>query len=134
MNMKFSIQLKFTVFGSSFDPNEITELCKIQPHRIWKAGDTIASTIMKRKNYGWTIISKEIESDGLDLLLKEMIKKITPVKSLLRDHINKHNLNSELACIITLHEEAPSINIDQKSVHFFSDLGSSIDIDIYLGE
>lgn len=130
--MKFSIQIKFTIFGVNFNPEEITSLCKIKPHRSWKVGDIITPSIMKRKDCGWTIVSEEIESDELNLLLDNMINKLKPVKESLRDYINKKELSSELACIIALKETTPSLNFDSKSVQFFGELGSSLDFDIYL--
>lgn len=112
----------------------MTDFVGIQPSKIWLTGEEISHSTLKRKNCGWVIISEESEADNLETLLINVVNKIKPSKNLLKNYIDKRKLNSELACILALKEATPSININPKFVQFFSELGSSFDIDIYLVE
>ncbi len=131
--MASKIKVSFIITGIGFNPTEISTLIGLKPTKIWRLGETIKPSILKRKHDGWCISTTEKESMDLNEEVLFLLRKIISFKSNILNVCKKFNLSSEIAITVYVeNNEIPSLHFNSKVVSIISELNTEIDIDLYI--
>jgi hypothetical protein len=124
------IKVYFIVTGR-FDPDEFTKAIGLKPKIVWRAGETVQNTLIKRKSDGWKITIDETASYDLDVEVKKLISVLDPYNVGIAHYCKENDLNAEFSCVVTTKEdEYPSIHFDKKLLKKIKSFNAEIDIDI----
>lgn len=130
MRPEMSVALTFT--GAGFDPDGVTATLGLEPTETWRFGDRILNTRLKREHDGWSLSTgrkKEIELENqVRSILEKVQSRLNKVKSV----SDEHDLDVELACVVYVADETPSMHLDSEVVELMAELGAEIDIDLYV--
>jgi hypothetical protein len=126
------IQAEFLITGVNVAPDEITDAIGVMPTRTWKMGEIIEKTTLPRKQNGWCLSTGYHHDFDLGKQAKDLLQSLLPKSELISSYCREHGLRCELACVIYLIDETPSVNFDDETISGFAKLNASIDVDIIL--
>ncbi len=124
------IKVRLNVTDFSCRPNEIGRILGLRSSKTWRAGEKIESTIRLHKQNGWRLDSG-LTKGSIEQKVKFLISKIQPkLKAFKR--LPPHAA-IELSCIIyTRSDHRPAISFPREALKTLSEIGASIDIDLYI--
>ena len=137
------IQLNFVVFGDVFNPKDFTEHIGISPSNTWVKGDEITTyakfrkgnEFPRRKESAWEFTVGFIETLDLDDLTLQFEKTFGNKKSVIRNFIQKNDLDSTVGIVVEIAEgNVPSLNVSKNIISVLGEIGSELDFDIYVFE
>ena len=127
----FSIKARIVIYGFECAYQEITDIMGVNPTKAWMRGDKVhpKSNNLHKQN-GWSISSQLEEKnssvdDQIDNLKNLVLPYIKEFKSLPKGS------EVQLSCIVYAYKYWPPLSFSSNSVAFLSEIGASIDLDIY---
>lgn len=131
---KTSIFAEFNIYGSDFDPKDITEELAIIPTETRLKG--ILDKDRKNPNIEtvWSICTEEEESYDINVQLKKLINLLIDKKEILKKLKTNHtNINIIFTIIIYIrNNDEPAMYFDTSTLKFIADIGSEITFDLYI--
>ncbi len=138
------IKLIFIVFGSSFEPEDLTKLIGVSPTKFWKKGDQIKSNISLRidninlpvrNESGWEYSFGFLETLDLQDVLRGFENLFLSKAERIKEFTEKHNLDSTVNVVVEIaNAQTPSLNLNKKNISLLYSLGAELDIDTYILE
>ena len=108
---------------------EITKTLGIACDRCWRKGDTRAKTSIIEQKNGWILDSGMPRSAALSTQIESLLARLFPraaeIKLLSRDD------EVELSCVVYA-ASPPALNFTHPILHQLSEMGASLDIDLYI--
>jgi hypothetical protein len=135
------LKVNFCLLGKGFDPDIVTSRLGLRPTRKYRMGEPIIpGKPLLRKQDCWEIASEMAPTASIHLedYVLEILDAIGSQKDAIKRVMDEMNLTSEIECVIYLHEdregivETPSVTFGSKTIAALADLGTSVDIDIYV--
>jgi Domain of unknown function (DUF4279) len=100
--------------AGAFDPDEITRKVGMKPTEVARAGDSIGSTQIKRKNSLWTLHSRLQPSGAVDMHVRDVLDQLDTSRAAFEE------LSREVGGIIEIvgfsRDYAPAISLDPNLV------------------
>lgn len=124
-------EVYFALFGTDFDPDEVTEIVGLQPTETKRRADPIP------KHSSWTVSEGKVEGDVIDVydLSNSLISKIAPYKAEIIRAKQSFGLDAVLEVVLWISTDesisTPAIGFESEVISFLSDIGASIDVDTY---
>jgi hypothetical protein len=116
----------FCVAGA-FEPDEITRRVGVKPAEIARAGDSIGSTQIKRRNSLWALYSRLQSSGDLDQHVRDVLDQLDTSRSAFAE------LSRELGGIIVIvgfsRDYAPAISLEQETVGRLAQYALRLDVE-----
>lgn len=137
---KTYIKLELAVFGTDFDPDDLTEILKIEPSEVWRIGDQIDSNPFSRRNSAplqrkesaWAYSDGFLQTLDFDILTSSFIMKFKDVADLIRDFVVEHKLEVSVNVEVTIVDgRSPSLNVPYNFISLLERMGSELDFDVY---
>lgn len=131
--MAAQISAAFTLTGIGFDPDEVSRILGLIPTKVWRYGNQIQNTLLKREHDGWSL-STELSERGdlskqVNIILEILYEKSHDIKKICEDF----NINGEISCVIYAKlEELPEIHFSHEIIRKASELNAEIDVDLYV--
>lgn len=124
-------EVYFALFGTEFDPDEVTEIIGLQPSNTKRQAEP-------RPKHSWWIVSEgKVEADSIDIyeLSKSLVAKLAPYKADIARAKRTFDLDAVLEVVLWISTDesvsTPAIGFEPDVISFLSDIGASIDIDTY---
>lgn len=130
--MSVKIKLYFRFAGFKENPNVLSKLFNLKPDVIHIKDEPIfpKNNKLKRMHNVWEIHSNLSADKTFELHLKNLIKKLTPSYTELKEFSLKSK--PRLNCVIEMYNnDKPSIYFSDKHLQFFSELSTDIEFDMY---
>ena len=125
----------FRLKSRDIDSSVITSHINLQPTTVWKMGDCIGQSILKRKENAWILSTNKQECIDLEIQLDFLLKTITPNIQRIISACEKYNLTAEFFSAAYIEEIMPSLYVSKEIIKKISGLNASLDVDLYfLGE
>lgn len=110
-------------------PEEITTLVGLMCDRSWHIGDKRSKTVISEITNGWILNSGLPKSASLETHIQELLERLTPHASKIQTL--SHQASVELS-IVVYASTPPALNFDKTVIRLLSQLGASLDIDLYV--
>jgi hypothetical protein len=130
-----SIQLSFRFQGEDLDPDEITRWIGIQPTTIFRVGDPIAADgAGRRRRPGWRFAIEERAALDLDGMLVALRERVSVPAAVVRQLCVDLDVAAVVVCGVLQreYESAPSLKFTPEFLDWVSELGASLDVDIWI--
>lgn len=120
-----------------FDPNEISALLHIQPQRAWRKGEkwrTLPHTgeTVYRTFSRWTGCEQYQPINNAHEQCLNIVRQLRPKTAELLLLKQKYHLNFWLQVVPKIHDTTPAVFFDREIIAFCHEIGSEIDVDIYV--
>lgn len=131
------ISTEFIVRGSRFDPDECTALLGIQPTKVWRFGDLIPKTILRRKDNGWLLSSGDQavdEKNSINLVtqVNDLVGCLQPHTVKLKEMRGRLSLETKLYCVLYIEsDDRPTIQFGPDVIAWLAEVGAGIDVVTY---
>jgi len=122
---------ELAIYCDDLEPSVVTQILGLQPSMTWKSGD------VKNQRTGATYDSGcwKLQTSSNDGPLEDHIKNLMELCSGCIDSIrslgNDKNVSVEVSAVIHLKEYAPDLCLSNGIIAWMSDIGASLDIDMY---
>lgn len=128
-----NVMIEFSIFGDDFNPCVITERLKIIPKLIWKKGDRIGERNLFRQENCWVFGTDYEISLDIGEQFKTLLKVLEPCKRKLIALKEELMVEYSLEVVVNIvQEQAPAMYLEKDIIEFCSDIGVTIDIDVYV--
>lgn len=124
-------EVYFCLYGSDFDPDEITQFLGLEPTSIKR------KACPRPKHSSWSLSSGKIENDLIDVyeMSSVLVAKLLPYAAKISTIKRQLNVEAVLQVVlwITMDEKksTPAIGFETEVIAFLNTVGASIDIDTY---
>ena len=127
----FEIKIRLNITDFVCDPDVITKLLDLTPHRSWLIGEAVipqASNVHKQN--GWSIDSPlsgvaNTVDDQIDALKEVLLGKVEKFRELPED------VYVEILCVVYAYTHFPDIFFSNENISFLNEINACIDIDLY---
>jgi hypothetical protein len=129
MNDETIVRLK--IISESHTPEMITGSLGLCSDRSWHVGDKRVRTAIEEKDHGWILGSGLPRTASLGEQVEALLARLAPC----RDKIRRlaHDSTVEFSCVIYA-KARPALNFSPSEINQVSELGASLDIDLYIME
>jgi hypothetical protein len=121
------VRLKIT--GTNRPPEQISKAIGLTCDRSWRIGDKRENTVIVEKTNGWVLNSGLPKTASLEAHIEDLLKRLLAHADKLR--LLSEDECTELSCVVYA-ASPPALNFDKTVIQRLSDLGVSLDIDLYL--
>jgi hypothetical protein len=124
-------EVYFSLYGTDFDPDEITKRLGLEPTSIRRQASP------RPKHSSWNLSSGKIENDIIDVyeMSSVVVAKLQPYASELSALKQQLRVEAVLQVVLWFSTDetksTPAIGFEPKVIAFLSAVGASIDIDTY---
>ena len=119
--------------GEYYDVNEITDRLGIIPYQIWKKGDSVRNTGIKRTYTAWIYSTDTVETLDLSILIKKITKIFLPKKDEIIRLKKKYDLDISIDFVISIeNNQPPAIYFEESFIKFVAEIGARLDLDTYV--
>ena len=125
-------EVYFSLYGTDFDPDEITRRLGLEPTSIKRQASP------RPKHSSWNFSSGKMENDIIDIykMSSAVVANLQPHAAKLSDIKRQFNVEAVLQVVLWITTEetksTPAIGFEPEVIAFLSTVGASIDIDTYL--
>lgn len=133
MKHKTKIRIDFSVFGESFNPNELTRLVDIIPTSTGLKGQLIPNRNITCKECAWDYSTGPRETLQFDDLSTQVVTLFKNKISIINDFVAQHNLSIKIFVVIEIQQkQPPSLYLDKEFLMFVNNINAEIDMDLYI--
>jgi hypothetical protein len=128
--MKLNCQVSLCIFSSDLSADEIAARIGIPAEKqIQKGSPRGKSPILKHAEHVWILASKADQGAPVD-------KHVASLKSLVKGHEARISslqptCSIECSCVVRSSSE-PALHFSGELIHWLSEIGATLDIDLYL--
>jgi hypothetical protein len=125
-------EVYFALFGSDFDPDEVTRRLDLQPTSVKRPGGP-----KTRKHSSWQLSSGRVQSDIIDVyeMSADLVRRLAPYASRIADAKRELGLEAVLEVVLRISTDesksTPAIGFDRDVISFLESVGATIDVDTY---
>jgi hypothetical protein len=127
--MSQEIIVYLRLLSEEVSPKEVAQLIVVPTAKSWQKGEINPITKLAFKEYGWEIKSDLSNEEGLAEKLSDILKRIEPFKEKFGQI--KQNWDIGFSCVIYYKDSFPSLFLDKMLLSQISEIGASLDIDVY---
>lgn len=124
------LEVSFNITGFTCTPEEVTARLGVTPSRVWRTGDAVGSSAIRRKFNGWLVQSTVETQMNLEEHVHWLLEHLPQDLSGLTEI--SPEWHAELACSVYVHDQTPAMALDSESLKRLAALGAGLDIDIYV--
>jgi hypothetical protein len=120
--------------GEDIDPQRMTTLLKISPHKSARKGEKKTSGNQDKKwSYGFWILdsSKQIDSSDPIMHIVWLLDQLEPSKMGLVEISNDHTIDSEISCFWVMPSNHEILTIPPELLNRIAALNIRFELDIY---
>jgi len=127
---KTSMCVEFSVSGL-FNPNVMVENIGITPSSIWRKGEYVGKTKLKRKLDGWNISTDVVESMDCAGLTANVVDVIHKKQVYIINYCKKVSAKCTLRIVVYIeNKQPPDLMVEGKVIGMIAKIGGDLDIDI----
>lgn len=127
----------FSLIGY-FDPQDITDLLRVNPDYCWKVNDlinskrTFADSAARRMFSKWVYGTSTAYNGDFNRQIKTTIKNIVSKADLIKELVDNHSVKAyiQIECDVTADGLLPNFSIDKEIIEFCYKSGTVIDSDM----
>ena len=130
---KTNIMVRFSIYGESFDPTDITKLLEIKPSHTHKKGDMLKNGISTRKDTAWSIETGYEESLNINDQIERILKLLEGKKDILLRI--RRDMPVEMLFMIVVkieNKETPAMYFLKDTLNFFHEIKAEVGFDLYV--
>lgn len=130
---KTIVKVEFSIYGSNFNPIDITEKLNIKPSLTYLKGDLVQSKKITRKETLWCIETEYDKVLDINDTLAKIMTLISGKEDILNE-ITKMNGTKMLFMIVIKikNNEIPAVYFDKEFTEFAGKIGAEIGFDMYI--
>ena len=128
------IWCEFAVLGERLDPPLVTRRLALTPSRAFRAGDPIVRENGKRRTNGWVLSIGPERSLAADEQVERLIAQLKPKTAEIVGLREELGVELRINCIVYVADQTPNIWFKPDVVAWASQVGASIDVDLYVGD
>ena len=125
-------EVYFALMGDdAFDPDVITQRLGIEPSEVMRKADP------RPKISRWTLSSGKVVDEVVDVyaMSSELVSRLADSRETIKELMAELRLSAVLQVVLRITmddtKSTPAIGFDEKTIHFLSNVGASIDVDTY---
>lgn len=129
---KFEVGLSFIIFGFDCEPDEITEILKIAPTRIWlRNGSARVGDVESRDENGWELASP---STTPNVPLVDQIDALVAILAPHKECFSRlpRTARLKLRCIAYGYEYLPAMGLSREQIRFLAGVDAGFDLEAHL--
>lgn len=107
----------------------ITKALGLNSDRSWRVGDKRPHTIIEEDNNGWIINSGRPKATCLEEQVQALLDRVDQCKDAIK--VLSRDASVEFSCVVYA-DTTPALNFGAGIIGRLSELGASLDIDLYL--
>ena len=130
MNSRCTIEVALHLTGVNVNPEEITNFLGLSPTRIWRIGDVIGRSSLKRKQDGWVFGLPKQQTIDLENMLLTLMDSLAPYQDQIAAIARQLGLEIELSCAIYMENQTPVGHFGISTLQRMVALGADLDIDL----
>jgi Domain of unknown function (DUF4279) len=130
--MSTTIQVSATLTGRPIDFVALAKRVPLQPSKTWRGGDKIDQSQVCYKQDGWCLALPRVEGLHVSGEILRLLEILEPVEESLRATVQDLGLELEIACVVRIGQQPPSLNLPNPVLARLSTLGASLDVDLYV--
>jgi hypothetical protein len=133
MKNKSSLKLEISIFGDSFDLDNLTKSLKMEPTSKWNKGEKNPNHLSPpRQETSWNLEFYNSSRLDLEIVTEELISKMEPHIQIINNFSNDNDLIVKLFLLIEVSENnKPALYLNSKFIAFLSRINAELDIDYY---
>lgn len=116
--------------GHEVEPEDIVAAIDLRPTKVWREGDSIERTNIRRKSTVWKFQIAERETFDVNSLICELLDVVEPFAEQIAIARKRFKLESELYASVFVLEATPSLSFPSATIRRLSELEVDLDIDI----
>jgi hypothetical protein len=128
------IWCEFAVLGERLDPPLVTRRLALTPSHAFRAGDPIVRENGKRRTNGWVLSIGPERSLAADEQVERLIAQLKPKTAEIVGLREELGVELRIYCIVYVADQTPNIWFKPDVVAWASQVGASIDVDLYVGD
>lgn len=126
------LEIYISFFGDDFDPKEFTNTLGITPTASWRKGDPARYGLGKKEDC-WELSTGKVETYDDDELWKYVYDKLISKKDNIKELKNKMKFKVKVYVVIEMtKDEEPGLFINSKIINLLSEIGASVEVDMYI--
>lgn len=122
----------FVITSAELEPVSVIQLHGIRPTRIWRIGDPIGRSILRRKKHGWELKVPKRETYDLEEVVCELLALFEGKEELLRQTCRDFRLGCMLSCVAYVRQVTPAIYLSYATLSRIHAIGADIDVDLIM--
>lgn len=126
-------EVYLALYGTDFDPEEVTRRVGLEPTSIKRKGEP-----KTRRHSFWQISSGRVESDVIDVyeMSSALVTLLAPRTAEIASARRELSLEAVLEVVLWIttdeSKSTPAIGFDREVISFLHAIGAAIDVDTYL--
>lgn len=105
MTTKPRICVSLKLIGQGFLPAKVTPLTKMVPTKVWRAGDSVQGTALRRREDCWEFGLPYRETYDMDALLRELLDVIDAHRDGIEQACEKFRLSKEISFRVYIRDD-----------------------------
>ena len=131
--MKTLLRFVFELKGD-FSPDVISSRVSLQPTEVWRKGDVGKFKVAKQYDY-WSLDSGYVNTLEIYEVSESIYANLKQKKAEFTKLISETNLTAVFSIVAKIDgDNTPSISFPEEVVKLASELGASIDLDLYVNK
>lgn len=128
MSSKIHVYLRLLSSDASLE--DLSDLYQIPNSCIWRKGETRPGTILRHKENGWELKSDLDAAATVAEHVSRIMSLIDPYRSKISEL--QSNWETQISCALYYYGDCvPESHFEPRLVNQMSDLGASLDVDVY---
>ena len=124
------IAIYLTITDFDCDPDEISNLLKLTPTKIYRIGELrIPQSILRNRTNGWKLKSS-LSQSTIEEQVEHLLEQIRPCYEIITELGKKYEI--EISCHVHCGVHIPAIHFNNNIIKQLAQLNASIDVDIYV--
>ena len=117
------------ILSESLEPKRIQQAVDLEPDKSWKRGDVRKPTLLRERENGWLLESKNVLEYDLEEHLSYIKKTIGGREKVIKELMENQGCEIQVSCVFYC-KTPPELNIRNELVTWLSIIGASLDIDV----
>ena len=127
-----TIRVALTIADFEEDPEIVSKVLALSPSKTWRKEEPLSAGTRTHAENGWVFEIAPKQSLDAEHMIVALLDRIPPSYELLPEALKRYT--AEIACIITINDQAPALNFSSQTLRRLSIWNMTLDIDIYLSE
>jgi hypothetical protein len=123
---------EFALLGERLDPPLVTRRLALTPSRAFRADDPIVAEKGKRRTNGWVLSIGPERSFAVDEQVERLIAQLKPKTAEIVGLREELGVQLRIYCVVYMADQTPNIWFKPDVVAWASQIGASIDVDLYI--
>jgi len=128
------IHSEFAFLGERLDPSVVTRRLALTPSRAFRTGDPLVREEGKRRTNGWVLSIGPERSFAADEQVDRLMRQLKPKTAEIVSLREELGVELRIYCIVYMADQTPNIWFKPDVVAWASQIGASIDVELYVGD